>query len=246
MADNILSKVAIVTGGTGALGRHIVEKLAREGLKVYVPVMSMSEFNSVFDHSQESEKYEFQLRRIFSFECNATDENSVKEFVENVSIQEKGNINYLINTVGGISANEKVIDLSSETLDKMISLNLKSAFYFTKECLRFMKDKSYGRIISIGAIAGLEPTPGRFAYSAAKAGVINLMDTVSEEMKDFNIKCNTIIPSVIDTPANREWGIDEDIKKWVNPSEIAEIIYNLTSDEFSSVRQSQIKVYGSY
>jgi len=246
MPDNILDKVAIVTGGTGALGRQIVEKLAREGLKVYVPSRTLQEFNSVFDRSQDTDTDDFKLKRIFSFVCDATDENSVKEFVENVSIQEKGSIDYLINTVGGISANENVIDLSTETLDKMISLNLKSAFYFTRESLKVMKSKNYGRIISIGAIAGLEPTPGRFAYSFSKAGVINLMDTISEEMKEFNIRCNTIIPSIIDTPANREWGSDEDIKKWVKPEEIAEIIYDFVSDEFSSVRQSHIKVYGTY
>jgi len=246
MPENIIDNVAIVTGGTGALGSHVVEKLAREGLKVYVPSKTLAEFNSVFDRSQNTDKDDFKLRRIFSFVCDATDENSVHEFVENVSVQERGNINYLINTVGGVSANENVIDLSTETLDKMISLNLKSAFYFTRESLKVMKIKNYGRIISIGAIAGLKPTPGRFAYSFTKAAVINLMDTISEEMKEFNVKCNTIIPSIIDTPANREWGCEADIKKWVKPEEIAEIIYGLISDEFSSVRQSHIKVFGSY
>jgi len=245
MPDNILDKVAIVTGGTGALGRHVVEKLAREGLKVYVPSMTLSEFNFVFDRSQDIDNDDFKLKRIFSFVCDATDENSVKEFIENVSIQEKGNITYLINTVGGICANENVVNLSTETLDKMISMNLKSVFYFTRESLKVMKNKNYGRIISIGAIAGLEPTPGRFAYSFSKSGVTNLMDTVSEEMKQFNIRCNTIIPGVIDTPANRKWGSQEDVMKWVRPEELAKIIYNFISDDFSSVRQSHIKVYGS-
>ena len=109
-----------------------------------------------------------------------------------------------------------------------------------------MKKNNYGRIISIGAIAGIEPSPNRFSYSFAKAGVINLMDTVSEEMKNLNIRCNTIIPGIMDTPANREWGSADDIKKWVKPEDIAEIVYNFLSTEFSSVRSSQIKVYGAY
>ena len=238
-------KIAIVTGGTGALGRKVVEKLADEGIKVYVPAHNLEEFNSIFDNSFDKKRENYILRKIFAFNCNATDETSVTEFVRNVSAQEKGNIDFLINTVGGISGKEDIIDLTAKSLDKMIDLNFKSAFYFSREVLKNMKNKSYGRIISIGAMAGLEVTPGRFAYSFSKAGVINLMDTISEEMKEFNIRCNTIIPGIIDTPSNREWGSDEDIKKWVTADEIAKIIYNLISDEFSNVRSSQIKVYGS-
>lgn len=238
-------KVAIVTGGTGALGRKVVNKLAGKGVKVYVPARNLEEFNSVFDNSLNNNSDEFNLRKIFSFVCNATDEYSVTEFVNNVSIQEKGKIDFLINTVGGISPNVEVINISSDNLNKMIDLNFKSTFYFSRESLKFMKEKSYGRIISIGAMAALAVTPGRFSYSFSKAGVISLMDTISEEMKSFNIRCNTIIPGIIDTPANREWGNEEDFKNWVSTDEIAEIVYSFLSDEFSNVRNSLIKVYGS-
>jgi NAD(P)-dependent dehydrogenase (short-subunit alcohol dehydrogenase family) len=238
-------KIAIVTGGTGALGRHIVDKLAGAGVKVYVPSISMEEFNSVFDRSQTSDEAP-DIKSIFSFVCNATDETSVVEFVDSVSKLENGKIDYLINTVGGIHPKVQVADMDSELLNKMLNLNFKSTFYFTREVLKNMKDKAYGRIISIGAIAALEPSPGVFAYSMAKAGVINLMDTIAEENKDFDIRANTIIPSILDTPANREWGSEDDIKTWVKPENIAEIIYTLLRDSFSEVRQSTIKVYGKY
>lgn len=245
MNKNSADRAAIVTGGTGALGRVIVNKFADEGLKVYVPSLSIDEFKTVFDSDSEKDSEYFKMRKIYCFECDATNEESVIEFVHNVSVQEKGKIDYLINTVGGISTSE-VIDLTSEALNKMIDLNFKSAFFFTKEVLKTMKNKSFGRIISIGAIAGLETTPGKFAYSFSKSGVINLMNTISEEMKETNIRCNCIIPSILDTPANREWGTPEEIKKWVRPEEVAGIIYDLVSDGFSSVRGSSIKVYGSY
>ena len=120
-----------------------------------------------------------------------------------------------------------------------------SAFYFSREVLKSMETNRFGRIISIGAIAGLNTTPGRFDYSFSKAGVINLMDTISEEMKKFNVRCNTIIPSVINTPANREWGTEKEISTWISPEEIAEIIYELVSDKFTALRSSSIKLYGS-
>lgn len=240
-----MKRVAIVTGGTGALGRVVVNKLASEGLTVYVPSLTLDEFNKVFDNSRGSTD-EFKLRKIFSFVCNATDENSVRDFVETVSLQEKGRVDYLINTVGGIGPAVNVVDLESADLDKMIDLNFKSTFYFTREVLKKMIVNKFGRIISTGAIAGLNTTPGRFSYSFSKSGVINLMDTVSEEMKEHNIRCNTIIPGIIDTPANREWGTEEDSKKWVKPEEIADIIYSFLSDEFSSVRNTRIKVFGDF
>lgn len=238
-------RTAIVTGGTGALGRKIVIKLADEGVKVYVPARNLDDFNSVFDNSGDENASDFKLRRIYSFVCNASDENSVKEFVKNVYVQEKGRIDFLVNTVGGIGPVSFVADIESSELDRMIDLNLKSAFYFSREALKIMKINKYGRIISIGAMAALDTSPGRFAYSFAKAGVINLMNTISEESKGENIRCNTIVPSVIDTPANREWGSDEEMKKWVKPEEIANIVYSLISDKFSSVRNSVIKVYGA-
>lgn len=239
-------KVAIVTGGTGALGRFIVNKFADEGIKVYVPARSTDEFNNVFDTSQDKESEYFKLRKIYCKTCDAESETSVKEFVENVAALEKGKIDILINTVGGISAAENVTELSTEILDKMINLNFKTAFYFTRETAKVMSLNNYGRIVSIGAIAGTEISPGRFAYSFSKAGVISLMDTISEELKDKNIRCNTLIPGIIDTPANREWGSEEDIKNWVKPHEISEVIYEIISDKFSALRSSRIKLYGSY
>ncbi len=243
---NMKERVAIVTGGTGALGRFIVMKLSDLGIKVYVPSRTIEEFNNVFDESQQNNSEEYKPRKIFSFVCDATEEKSVCGFVQNVAALENGKIDYLINTVGGIGPPKKVIDLSTAELDNIININFRSTFYFTIETLKRMAINHFGRIISIGAIAGLETSPERFAYSFSKAGVINLMDTISEEMKDMNIRCNTIIPSIIDTPSNREWGSSEDIKKWVRPEEVAEIILSLISENISSIRSSHLKIYGAY
>lgn len=242
----MIDRTAIVTGGTGALGRHIVHKLVNEGIKVYIPSKTLEEFNEVFDAFLKRESKEFKLKTLYSFECDAVSESSVIDFVNNVKSRENGRIDYLVNTVGGIDGSADIMNISNHSLDNMINLNLKSTFYFTREVLKYMKEINFGRIISIGAMAGLEPSPGRFTYSFTKAAVINMMDTVSQEMKDYNIRCNSVIPSIIDTPANRQWGTEEEIKRWVKPEEVAEIIYNFLSVELSAVRESHIKVYGAY
>ena len=239
------NKAVIVTGGTGGLGVTVVEKLVKEGFKVYIPSRKLTEFNEIFDSSKNPGS-EFALRKIYSFECNAEDENEVYEFIGKVSTAEKGKISGLVNLVGGINTSSNIEDVNTVDLMKMFSLNFLSCFYFTKGVLKIMKQNKYGRIISVGAIAALESTKERFAYSMSKNAVINLMNTVSLEMKDYNIKCNTIIPSVIDTPTNREWGSVDEIKKWVKPEEISDIIFELISGKFSSVRESIIKLYGEY
>lgn len=246
MSGSLENKIAIVTGGTGALGRHIVKKLADEGAKVYVPSITLEEFNEVFDNSQNQDETEFGLRKIFSFICDATDEESVIEFVRSVSALENGRIDILVNTVGGIHGNIKVNEFNTEDFNKSMSLNFFTAFYFSREVLKIMQTNEFGRIVSIGAIAALETTPNKLAYSVSKSAVINLMNTISEENKDRNIRANSIVPSIIDTPANREWGSEDDIKKWVKPEEIASIIFDLLKVESSPVRESIIKVYGAY
>ncbi|HRE40868.1 MAG TPA: SDR family NAD(P)-dependent oxidoreductase [Ignavibacteria bacterium] len=236
-------KVVIVTGGTGFLGRYIVKKYAAEGMKVYIPVLTMKEFNDVFE---ETGTEKFELKKIYALECNAVDKNSVVEFIDAVAGREKGQIDFLINTVGGIGKQGKVNEMSYDDFDSLFDLNFKSTLYFSKECLNYMIKNKFGRIVSIGALAALETSVSRFAYGYSKYGVINLMNSISEENKENNIFANSIVPSIIDTPANREWGSDEDIKKWVTPEELANIIFDLTSEKFKSVRNSVIKVLNKY
>lgn len=239
------NKIAVVTGGTGYLGRKVVEKFSGEGYKVYVPVNSLKKFMEIFDSSLE-ENSEFKLRKIFAFDCDALNENSVNEFVEKVSGLEKGRIDVLVNTVGGFPGAKNVADFELKDFSNMFDINFTSAFLFSKAVLKKMIPNEYGRIVSIGSIASLDPLEGRLAYNVSKSALVVLMDTISKEYRKHNIRANTVIPSVIDTPSNREWGSDEDAKKWVKPEEIADVIFRMTGGSFDSVRESVIKVLGNY
>lgn len=221
-------KVIIVTGGTGALGRFIVEKYAAEGWKVYIPVVSMKKFISIFDNSQNKDS-EFTLRKIYAFECDALDESAIKEFVLKVSALEKGKINLLVNTVGGFHEEINVSEFMTESFDNWFNLNFKTAFLFSREFLNVVKNNYHASIVSISSIAAVNPMPGRLAYNVSKTALITLMETISKE--NNNVNCHAIVTSVIDTPANREWGSEEDIKKWVKPEEIADKIYNLNESD---------------
>jgi len=235
-------KVIILTGGTGYLGREIAGYLSRAGNRIYIPVQNLDKFRDIFDKSQREENY--TLNKIFGFECNATDSKSVKDFTESVSKIEKGKIDCLINTVGGIHKPVNIDESDDDILDKIFNLNFRSAYNFSKEAAKIMKANKYGRIISISSLASLKASGGLFYYSMTKSAINLLMETMSVELKQFDIRCNTIIPGIIDTPANREWGSKDDFKKWVKPDEIAKIISHLISGDFDSVHSSKIKVLG--
>jgi NAD(P)-dependent dehydrogenase (short-subunit alcohol dehydrogenase family) len=237
------NKIAIVTGGTGALGKIITDKFADAGMKVYVPSQSIEKFREIFDNSETaSEGGEFKLRKIYSLQCDATDEINVKEFITDI-LKREGRIDFLVNTVGGYHSKINIVDMDSELVDKMLELNFKSTFYFCKHALKSMIEKNFGRITAIGAMPAVEISPGKFAYSISKSNVVNLIQTIAEETKEYDIIANAIIPSIIDTPVNRKSMPNGNFNKWVKPEDIAETILFLLSDAAKSFRGNIIKMY---
>lgn len=231
-------KVAIVTGGTGALGRVIVNRFAAEGMKVYVPVRSMKEFMTIFDDSHKDEELTVLLKR-YAIECDASDENQCMEFCESVIKQEK-RVDYLINTIGGYHTKREVLDTDIALIEQQLRLNLYTTFFFTKHALSYMKISGFGRVISIGAKPAIETSPGKFAYSFSKAGVVNLMQTLSLEFKEQDITFNTLVPNIIDTPSNRKSMPNADFSKWASPEMIAEKCLEMVSGK---VNGEVVKLY---
>lgn len=236
------NKTAIVTGGTGALGRVIVNLFAQKGMKIYVPVRSIEDFRKVFDNSGDESIENFSLRKIYALQCDAENEKEIKEFVSNV-MKREGKIDFLVNTVGGYHPKKLIKDMDYEYVEKMLNLNFKSTFCFCQSVLEGMIANNYGRIAAIGAMPAIETTPGKFAYSASKSDVVNLIKTIAEEYKENNITANVIIPSIIDTPANRKSAPNADYSKWVKPEDIAETILFLFSDAAEPFHGNVIKMY---
>ena len=235
------NKIAVVTGGTGALGKAVVNKLSDSGITIYVPVLSVDKFKTEFDNSGSDE---YKLRRIFAFQCDAENKKEVKDFVENV-MKLEGKIDYLVNTIGGFHAKKNIAEMDFELLDKMLKLNFFSTFNFCRHILPHMIKSNFGRVVAVSAKAGLEITPGKFAYSVSKSAVINLIQTIAEESKELNLTANVIAPAIIDTPANRESMSNSDFNKWTSLEDIAETILFLISDGAKTFRGNVIKMYGN-
>ena len=150
----------------------------------------------------------------------------------------------LIALVGGWSGGRDVEETDDFRFDRMIDLNLRSAFYSARAALPHLREAEWGRVILIGSRAAIEPAPGQAAYNIAKAGVIALARTIAQEVNDAPVTANVVLPSVIDTPAFREVVPFGDYVDWPTPEEIAQVIDFLASPDSSVINGAMIPAYG--
>jgi NAD(P)-dependent dehydrogenase (short-subunit alcohol dehydrogenase family) len=228
------SRVALVTGGTGALGSVIANRLVAEGAIVTATYRDSAH---QIDDSHLSEPGVNFIR------TDATDERAVQKLYDTI-LSAAGHVDIVVNTIGGFLSRKPLTEVSVEEWDRMMNVNLKSTFLSTREALRRMKEQSYGRIINISAMAGLNPTPGRIAYAISKSGVSILTDLVAQEVKGGGITVNAIAPSIIRTKANSESMPGEDSSKWISPEQIADLVCYLCSTEAGGITGTTIKAYG--
>ncbi|HXG30405.1 MAG TPA: SDR family NAD(P)-dependent oxidoreductase [Thermodesulfobacteriota bacterium] len=229
-------KVAIITGGTGALGKAVVSAFLEEGARVSCTYIVEEELKGL---SSIVEKYK---PRLILIRANVTKEKQVSRVVER-TLQRFGRIDVLVNIVGGFTY-ATIVDTDEKTWDHMMNINLKSTFLCSKAVLPHMIKQNYGRIINVSSRPALRGTAGIGAYSASKAGVLNLTETIADEVRDYEINVNAILPSTIDTPANRKAMPKADFSKWVKPEEIARVMLFLASDDSKPISGAAIPVYG--
>ena len=157
-------------------------------------------------------------------------EEDAKTLVSEV-VRRFGRIDVLANVIGGYVAGKPVTQTEEKEWDEMMELNLKTAFLLSKHVVSQMEKQSGGKIIHVAARPGLKGTGFDAAYVASKAGVIRLVESLSEEVKEKGINVNCILPSIIDTEENRIAMRGADYSKWVKPSDIAkEILFHASDD----------------
>jgi NAD(P)-dependent dehydrogenase (short-subunit alcohol dehydrogenase family) len=234
--NTLKNKIAIVTGGTGALGKAITIAFLEEGAKVvctYIVDKEKKECLSLTNKHKD---------KIVFIKVDVTKKKDVFNMITNTARKFK-RVDILVNVVGGF-AFSYVKDTDEKTWDLMMNLNLKSVFLCSKYVLPRMIEQNYGKIINISSRPALKGAAGVGAYSASKAGVLNLTETIADEIKDWEINVNAVLPSTIDTPANRRDMPEADFSKWVKPEEIARVIVFLSSDDSKPISGAGIPVYG--
>ncbi|WP_137287382.1 SDR family oxidoreductase [Halorussus salinisoli] len=225
-------RVALVTGASGALGSAVCEAFADAGATVAAAdVVAPDDEDAHLDTGDAIDFYEGDF----------TDEDDVARVVSEV-VDDHGRFDYLANIAGTWRGGTPVAETDADTFDFLFDVNLKTAFLASKHALPHLRDGN-GSIVSVSARSSLEGGEGDGLYRASKAGVRLLTETIAEEEKG-EVRANAVMPSVIDTPANREMMPDADHEKWVAPADIAETILALCSDATGVTSGAAVPVYG--
>lgn len=237
MSTDFTNRVIIVTGGTGALGLAVVRQLLEQGAQVIVTYTKKEGLDVLLAKlSDEQEK------RLTPFKADLTNPKAVTELTEHV-VNQFHRIDGLAHLVGGYSSS-KVVETSWDAWQAQLALNLHTTFLMSQAVLPTMLKANYGRIVAVGARGAIQASPNAAAYNVAKVGVMWLMESISNEVKQHNITANSVLPSIMDTPTNRQAFPDTDYTSWVRTDEVAELICYLLSDSASGTSGAKIPVYG--
>lgn len=229
--------VAVITGGTGGLGREVARRLAERGFRLALTYLAPDEADSI-EELLPMARSDLLLQRV-----DVSDPEAVGTLMATVA-ERFGPINVTAALVGGWSGGNDVAETSDVRFERMIDLNLRTAFLTARAAIPHMRPAEWGRIILVGSRSALEPPAGQAAYNVAKAGVIALARSIAQEEGENGITANVVVPAFIDTPAFREAVAFADYVDWPTPAEIAAVIGFLASPESAAINGAMVPVYG--
>jgi NAD(P)-dependent dehydrogenase (short-subunit alcohol dehydrogenase family) len=227
-------KIVIVTGAFGQLGSTVARAFARAGAKV-----ALLDIAPAIPPGIEAE---FSQGHLLMSAVDLADLEATRKAVVATAMR-YGGIDVLVNVAGGFRW-EKLEDGEVATWDELFAMNLRTAVVSCKAALPALLERGAGRIINIGAGAAAKGSCGMGAYTASKAGVQRLTESLADELKDRGVTVNAILPGTIDTPRNRVDMPDADFSRWVAPAAIAEVILFLASDAAAAVTGAAVPVTG--
>jgi NAD(P)-dependent dehydrogenase (short-subunit alcohol dehydrogenase family) len=235
MASDFSNKSVLVAGGTGGLGRAVSLAFLRCGAQVFVTYHLREEFDNL---AQEAGSLAVKLS---GHAVDVTDEAAVNGFIVPLGA---GRIDALVNAVGGYAGGTPLWGADGKSLERMLALNLRSGYLLARAVVPLMRKQAHGAIVNIVAKAAIDPPAGAAAYAASKAAALALMESLAADLKGSNVRVNCILPSIIDTEANRKAMPKSDFSKWPKPEDIARVILFLCSDDAKVIQGAAIPVYG--
>ncbi|HEX4717641.1 MAG TPA: SDR family oxidoreductase [Thermoleophilaceae bacterium] len=217
----------LVAGGTGALGAAVVKELVASGFPVGATWLV------------EEERERLQGLDVELIKADLFNREQAAEAVAAIS-----EIGAVVNLVGGYAESGRVHETDPDEFDRLMRLNLRPNILLARAAIpRFLR-RGGGAFVGVSARPALRPFPGAAPYIVAKAAVLSFVQTLDAEYRQDGIRANAVLPSVIDTPANRRAQPDADYSKWVTPEEIAKVIRFLVSDDSAPTSGAAIPVYG--
>lgn len=217
-------EVAVVTGGTGALGRHVVKALTDAGARVVVPWRTRDAVEGLSDLLGE------HMTRVGLLEVDLTEEGDVARAFQIVR-DEEGRLDALCNLAGAF-AYAPLEETDAGVWRRMMEVNATTAFLCTRHALPLFREGGGGRVVNVASMPAIDRGAADMsAYAASKAAVLNLTRSLAKELVEDRITVNAVLPSVIDTPDNRESMPDADTSSWLDPRDIARVIRWLVGED---------------
>jgi len=232
------SGVVLVAGGTGGLGRAVSLAFLERGAKVVVTYRKQEEFESLKSLAADS------ASRLEGFVVDVTDEAAVTTLVENI-VSQHGRLDAMVNAVGGYAGGQKLWEMETKVFDQMLSLNLRSGYALSRAAVRAMLRQGRGAIVNVAAQAAVNHGAGAAAYAASKAAAVAMIDCLAEDLKGTGVRANSVLPSIMDTAANRQAMPDADFAKWPKTEDIARVIVFLCGSEAKVIHGASVPVYGN-
>jgi NAD(P)-dependent dehydrogenase (short-subunit alcohol dehydrogenase family) len=221
-----MERTVLITGGTGGLGRGVVAEFAAAGWRIVVPDIRASE-----------------LEGAEVMEVDLTDAAAVARAVA-FAAQPEAPLRAVVNLVGGFAADQPIADTPLEVFEAQFALNLRPTYLVTQAALPALAAAGGGAIVCVSSRSALQPFAGAAGYCASKAAVLTFAQVVAREGAADGVRCNAVLPQMIDTPANRATTPPEQHADLTPPHQIGAVIRFLCSDESAPTTGAAIPVYG--
>jgi NAD(P)-dependent dehydrogenase (short-subunit alcohol dehydrogenase family) len=230
-------RVALITGGTGGLGRALSHAFLQEDAKVIVTYRDQKEFDDLERIAGDSAS-SLQGHRV-----DVTDTVAVEQLVQRISA-DYGRLDVTVTTVGAYAGGVKLWELDPKVFDQMLALNLRSGFTIARAVVPVMLKQKRGAIVNIASKAAVDHAGGAAAYVASKAAAVAMMDSLAADLKGTGVRVNSVLPSIIDTEINRKAMPKADFTQWPKSEDIARVILFLCSDDANLIHGAAVPVYG--
>jgi NAD(P)-dependent dehydrogenase (short-subunit alcohol dehydrogenase family) len=228
-----MARSALITGGTGGLGAAVTSAFLASGWRVVVPLHDDSERDRVPAHE-----------RLVLERADLLDAGSAADVAALAAGDESAPLRAVVNLVGGFATGGRVHEMPVEDFEAQLRLNLRPTYLVCQAALGHLLASGGGAIVCVSSRAALRPFAGAAGYVVAKAALLAFVDVLAEEYRDDGVRANAILPSVIDTPANRRAMPDADFDRWVGPEQIAELVRFLCEQGSDAVSGAHVPVYG--
>jgi len=238
MTARFTGKLVLIAGGTGGLGQAVslafLDELARVSVTYRRPEEFLALKNAAGAHASSLEGHQVDV----------TDEAAVRQLTESI-ISNHGRLDVLVNAVGAYAGGVPLWELDSKVFDQMLVLNLRTGYVLSRAVVPVMIKQGSGAIVNVASRAAIDHAAGAAAYVASKAAAVAMIDSLAADLRGTGVRANSILPSIIDTDANRKAMPNSDFAKWPQPEDIARVILFLCSDAAKVINGAAVPVYGN-